>query len=467
MSRTIADLLEERLRQLGVMRVYGAPLGGLQHVPVDDVDLAVLLADADGRLGHHDGSGRLGAALLDGPILHLSSQPGGRSPLQTVQTPEQLLDALSDPPGMTLPGVIALHLDLELDSPAPPDLVAEPLVSRVPVMTLDPSMAELRVIAVVGPGVVRASGLEGLSDMARKGGIGIVNTWGAKGVERWDSPFHFGTAGLQARDFELAGLDSADVVVTSGLDADESPVEALGSWVVQDVPPAQLGALCHRWPASRTLPERPPLYDTIATVVTPLYESDRVPLTAPRAALHLSGALPERGVVVADPGRAGFWIARTFPTSFPGSVCVPATGEAGFAAAAALVCRLEEPAVPRRVGPGRRPRRARRHLGGGPGARGVARAWGGAAALGARGVARQLGRPRRAARRRARHLGGPHRRGARRGGGHRRARARGGDAHRVVNLVRELPPGSLELERVLVSSGHRPTRGVPGGTRSR
>jgi hypothetical protein len=341
MSRTIGDLLEERLRQLGVMRVYGAPLGDLQHVPVDDVDLAVLLADADGRLGHHDGSGRLGAALLDGPILHLSSQPGGRAPLQTVQTPEQLLEALSDPPGMTLPGVIALYLDLELDSPAPPDLVAEPLVSRVPVMTLDPSMAELCVIAVVGPGVVRASGLEGLSDMARKGGIGIVNTWGAKGVERWDSPFHFGTAGLQARDFELAGLDSADVVVTSGLDPDESPVEALGSWVVQDVPPAQLGALCHRWPASRTLPERPPLYDTIATVVTPLYESDRVPLTAPRAALHLSGALPERGVVVADPGRAGFWIARTFPTSFPGSVCVPATGEAGFAAAAALVCRLE------------------------------------------------------------------------------------------------------------------------------
>jgi hypothetical protein len=341
MSRTIADLLEERLRQLGVMRVYGAPLAGLQHVPVDDVDLAVLLADADGRLGHHDGSGRLGAALLDGPILHLSSEPGGRSPLMTVQSPEQLLDALADPPGMTLPGVLALHLDLDLDAPAPAALVAEPQVSRVPVMTLDPSMAQLRVVAVVGPGVVRASGLEGLSDMARKGGIGIVNTWGAKGVERWDSPFHFGTAGLQARDFELAGLDAADVVVTSGLDPDESPLEALGSWVVQDVPPAQLGALCHRWPASRTLPDRPPLYDTVAAVVTPLYESDRVPLTAPRAALHLSGALPERGVVVADPGRAGFWIARTFPTSFPGSVCVPATGEAGFAAAAALVCRLE------------------------------------------------------------------------------------------------------------------------------
>ncbi len=340
--RTVADLLEERLRQLGVMRVYGAPLGGLRHVPVDDVDLAVLLADADGRIGHHDGSGRLGAALLEGPVLHLSSQPGGRVPIQTVQSAEQLLDALADPPGMVLPGVVALHLDLDLDTPVPADLVAAPVPTRVPVMTLDPTMAGLHVVAVVGPGVVRAAALDGLTDMARKGGIGIVNTWGAKGVERWDSPFHFGTAGLQERDFELAGLATADVVITSGLDPDESPVEALGSWVVQDVPPAQLGALLHRWPASRTPPERPPLYDTLAAVVTPMYESDQVPLTAPRAALHLSGALPDGGIVVADPGRAGFWIARTFPTSFPGSVCVPATGESGFAAAAALVCRLEE-----------------------------------------------------------------------------------------------------------------------------
>ena len=34
---TVADLLEQRLRQLGVQRVYGAPLAGLTHVLVDDV----------------------------------------------------------------------------------------------------------------------------------------------------------------------------------------------------------------------------------------------------------------------------------------------------------------------------------------------------------------------------------------------------------------------------------------------
>ncbi len=341
-TRTVLQVLEDRLRQLGVMRVYGAALGGLRHIAVDDVDLAVLLADADGRLGHHDGSGRVGAALLDGPILHLSSQPGGRAPLQQVSTVEQLVEALSDPAGMIIPGVVALHLDLDLDAPVGDDLTVAGASERSPVLVLDPSMAELDVVAVVGPGVVRAAAVDDLHEMARKAGIGVVNTWGAKGVERWDSPFHFGTAGLQGRDFELAGVAAADVVITSGLDPDESSPEQLGNWVVQDVPPHQLGALCQRWTAATSLPERPPLYATIAAVVTPLYESDAVPLTAPRAALHLSGALPDRGVVVADPGPAGFWIARTLPTSFPGSVCVPATGSQGFAAAAALVCALEQ-----------------------------------------------------------------------------------------------------------------------------
>jgi hypothetical protein len=334
------DVLEQQLRRLGVSRVYGSPFGALQHVPVDEADIAVLLADCDGRIAHHDGSGRLGAALLEGSILHLSSRPGGLAPLLQVDSLESALAALVDPPGMSVPGTSALHLDFDLDAPAGP--LGDPAdAERQPVMTLDPSMAELRLVAVVGPGVVRSSALEGLHNFSRAAGAGVLNTWGAKGVERWDSPFHLGTAGLQERDFELGGLGDADVVIASGLDPDESPLAALGNWVVQEVPPRQLSALTHGWQRSHRQPERPPLYATIADVVTPLYESESVPLTAARAALHLSGALPEGGVVVADPGVAGFWIARTFPTSFPGTVCVPASAVQGFAAAAALVCGLE------------------------------------------------------------------------------------------------------------------------------
>ena len=339
---SVERLLEERLRSLGVERIYGNPLAGLTHVPVDDPDLAVLLADADGRIGHWDGSGRLGAALLDGPILHLSSKPGGTAPLQTVTNAQELLDALADPPGIALPGTMALHLDLDLDQPVDATLQSSVPHQRSPVLTLDPAMSSLDIVIVAGPGVVRSNSVDGLAQFARSGGYGIVNSWGAKGVERWDSPFHFGTAGLQARDLALAGLPEADVVITTGLDPDETPLDRLGNFVVQDVAPGQLGALTHGWTRSRTQPERPPLYATIAAVVQPMYESDAVPLSAPRASLHLTGALPERGVVVADPGAAGFWIARSLPTSFPGSVCVPATFTPGFAAAAALVCSLEK-----------------------------------------------------------------------------------------------------------------------------
>ncbi len=337
----VIELLETRLRSLGVSRVYGSALGGLQHVDVPAADLAVLLADADGRIGHWDGSGRLGAALLDGPILHLSSCPGGMAPLLTVRSVDELFDALADPPGMTLPGTLALHLDLDLDQTAEPQAaIREP--QRQPVMKLDPSMASLNIVVVVGPGVVRTGSVDELREFARTSGFGVLNSWGAKGVERWDSPFHFGTAGLQERDLQLAGLTSADVILVSGVDPDELPLDALGNLLIQEVPPTHLGALTVGWKPSRELPVRPPLYQAISSVVIPMYESADVPLSGPRAALHLSGALPERGIVVADPGAAGFWIARTLPTSFPGSVCVPATFIAGFAAAAALVCALEK-----------------------------------------------------------------------------------------------------------------------------
>jgi hypothetical protein len=152
----------------------------------------------------------------------------------------------------------------------------------------------------------------------------VVNTWGAKGVFRWDDPFHFGTAGLQARDFELAGLADVDVLVTSGLDPAEVTARPWeGRAEVIDVAPADLAA------ADLTLPpgtlERPALYTRLAAVVGPLYEQ---PGSPPARAAALATALPAGGLVVAEPGLVGFWIARTFPTAQPGSVLVPATGGA-------------------------------------------------------------------------------------------------------------------------------------------
>ena len=161
----VGDVLARRLGELGVRRIWGEALPGGSdasddqrpvpaHMPVGEADLAVLLADADGRIGEVDGGGRLGAALLPGPILHLSSEPGGLAPLHTVGSPQELLDALVDPPGVLLPGTSALHLDLDLDAPVAEDLTASTARERETVLTLDPSMAGMRILTIVGLGVL-------------------------------------------------------------------------------------------------------------------------------------------------------------------------------------------------------------------------------------------------------------------------------------------------------------------------
>lgn len=332
---TCGDVVADALREVGVARVYGHPLTGLPHVEVAHADVALLLADVDGRLG--DG---WGAALLDGQLLHLSSQPGGRAHPATVGSPAELVAMLVEHELDTTPRTVALALDFDLSAPFDGSLDVPARPDGGVLVTLSPGLAGLRIVALVGPGVARGHA-DQVAELAARGGIGVFNTWGAKGVLRWDNPAHFGTIGLQERDAELAGLASADLVLTSGLDPDECPSIVPPGVLVQDLPPYQLVAALADWPrAHRQVPERPPLYGAVSGLVTPWYERSTGPVTPARAALHLAGAAPEGAVVVADAGVAGFWIARTFPTGLVGSVVVPALDQPGVAAAGALVAGL-------------------------------------------------------------------------------------------------------------------------------
>jgi hypothetical protein len=205
---------------------------------------------------------------------------------------------------------------------------AEPLVG-VPV----PRPGQ-RTAVLVGPGVHRTGNVAGLHAFAAMTGLAIVNTYGGKGVFRWDEPAHGGTAGLQRDDWELAGLLEADVVVTSGLDPDECIGLDLSSAEVIDVPPSHLRYAAGGWPPPVDLPRRPPLYDQLAAVAGPLYDVEASP------PWHARRLAAEGNLVAADAGPAGFWIARTFPTTTPGSVVVPATARRGFAVAAAIISAL-------------------------------------------------------------------------------------------------------------------------------
>ena len=329
-------MIADALGELGVRRVYGRGLGDLDVVDAGDADLALLLADTDGRLGTG-----WGAAFLDGQVLHLSSQPGGTAHPRTVTGVDGLVAALVEAELDAVPRTLAFELDLDLNAPVDDDLDLSGRPDGGVLVTLSPSLADLAIVAIVGPGLSRGEA-DALGEFAARGGIGVFNTWGAKGVFRWDSPFHYGTLGLQARDLELAELDGFDLVLTSGLDPAELDAAVLGGLLVQDIAPWQLGAALADWPRkARTVAPRPALYGAIAAVVTPMYEQSTGPITPPRAALQLAGAAPDGAVVAADAGTAGFWIARTFPTGVVGSVVVPALHQPGFACAAGLVAALD------------------------------------------------------------------------------------------------------------------------------
>jgi hypothetical protein len=179
---------------------------------------------------------------------------------------------------------------------------------------------------LVGPGVL--ANLAGVHALADAVGVAVINTWGAKGTFRWDDPRHGGTAGLQEHDFVLAGLADVDLLITSGLDpAEVTRTPWLGRAEVVDVPVDRLDGFAAAWAHEPFVPERPRLYTELAAVVQPLYADP----ASPAARLHaMSTSLGPDAIVLAPPGLLGFWVARTWSTTVPGSVVVPASTEPGL-----------------------------------------------------------------------------------------------------------------------------------------
>ena len=84
----------------------------------------------------------------------------------------------------------------------------------------------------------------------------------------------------------------------------------------------------------------PPLFERLAAVAQPGYVDERVPRHPARAVIEIKQRMPPGGIVTAEPGSAGLWVARTFPTDAPGTVVVPAVDVPGIGVAVALAAAL-------------------------------------------------------------------------------------------------------------------------------
>jgi hypothetical protein len=203
-----------------------------------------------------------------------------------------------------------------------------------------------RPIVLAGPDVVLLGAVTGLHALAAAGSVGVVNTWGAKGAFDWRSRHHLATAGLQERDWELAGFGEADLIVATGLHRRE----ALGTWQqapVVHVHPWSLGPLAERWQRPPTAITKPLLFTELARVTQEGWDHAASPLPPTKLTQHYGRVFGGGGLVAADPGTAGYWVARTVGTTSVGGVLVPAEPDAhGFAIAAALVSGLLDPDRP-------------------------------------------------------------------------------------------------------------------------
>lgn len=343
-DQTVAALLGRCLAAAqvrAVFRAVGSPdVPGLRSVVVDAA-LAPLLADAAGRIGPGPG-----AAWTGVQTMRLSSVLGAEADPHVVRDPQELPLAVASWRAGRVHAAVELVLDLDLEAPAP---AVEPveLTPVGPAPTLDPALRDAGVVVLAGPGVVHAGRVEDLSAMAHRAGIGVVNTWGAKGILAWDDPAHHGTVGLQSDDALLAGIDDAGLVLAVGVDPAEAPPERWARRPTLEVAPEHLVALTMRWPADAAIPPPPPLYQRLSAALAPSYAATQAPLPAPRAAADLADVLPAGGLVAAQPGPVGLWVARCLPTRVAGSVLVPATDVAGAAMAigAAGVLAHDRPAI--------------------------------------------------------------------------------------------------------------------------
>ena len=270
--------------------------------------MACLLADADGRIGPGPGV----AFRADGR-LRLSSRPG--SVVDASEPHRRLVAARGAGVAGRIGEVDTTHeyvLDLDLDAPAPEGAEPLELDTSGELYSLAPSLAELTILTVAGPGVVRDGQVDALRLFAEQAGCGVLNTWGAKGVLRWDSTRTTSApAACRRRDAELAGVFDADIIVAVGIDPDESRLADWGLGQVLDVEPWQLPALAFTWPEPAAEPERSRLYLELSGRSAPYYASDDVPLAPARARgrprRHPPGRRPRRrrpraGRAVGRPG---------------------------------------------------------------------------------------------------------------------------------------------------------------------
>ena len=422
-ERKASEVFVECLEAEGVRYVFGIPGeetldlnesladSSIEFVPVRHEQGGAYMADAYGRLTGRAGVclGTLGPgatnlvtavadAFLDrAPLVALTGQSdiermhkeshqyidliGIMRPIvkwnARVASPEIIPEVVrkafavaeSEKPGST-------HLELPEDVMQRP-LDASPLPRHAPVQP-EPGGRELQraadmidaarnPLALAGNGAIRGHAARALRAFVHNTGIPVAETFMAKGLVDYEDPKALGTVGLQARDYEMAGFDEADLVIAIGYDlVEHSPkhwnpsrdkqiivIDSLAAEVDQNFVPdveligdiahvlARLAAGCSR---SQTTAGTSRLHEVVMGALNDARDDDHFPMRPPRVLWDIREALGRSDILVSDVGLHKLWIGRMFPAHEPGTVLI-ANGLAGmgFALPTAIGAKLVHP----------------------------------------------------------------------------------------------------------------------------
>jgi acetolactate synthase-1/2/3 large subunit len=278
--------------------------------------------------------------------------------------------AESEKPGAT-------HLELPEDVMALP-LDARPLPRRDPVQP-EPGGKELEraaelidaaenPIALAGNGAIRAHAGRALRAFVHTTGVPVAETFMAKGLIDYRDPHWLGTVGLQARDYEMAGFDDADLVIAIGYDlVEHAPehwnpggskkivvIDSVAAEIDEFFMPeveligdiahvlARLAASCHRHGVRR--PPDCELHEVVMGAFNEAPRDEHFPLRPPRVLWEIREALGRDDLLISDVGLHKLWIGRMFPAHEPGTVLI-ANGLAGmgFALPSGIAAKLVHP----------------------------------------------------------------------------------------------------------------------------
>jgi acetolactate synthase I/II/III large subunit len=222
-------------------------------------------------------------------------------------------------------------------------------------------------VVLAGNGAVRVDASGALREFSQTTGIPVAETFMGKGLVDARGDNALGAVGLQAGDYEMAGFDEADVVITVGFDLvehspdhwndkrdktivyiDTVPVE-VDEYFVTEVDLVGdinriLSRLTHECTGLGPGGGSSRLRDVVFSHFDAAKDDDAFPVQPPRALYEIRQVLGDDDILISDVGLHKLWIGRMYPAYQP-NTCLIANGLAGmgFALPAAVAAKLVHP----------------------------------------------------------------------------------------------------------------------------